>query len=249
MHMELHVCVARGHEHQRLRIPCAHRFTPKESRNAFDVTEGRTRRATAFPRHRRTVSAYGHPPCMDVHCYASAHRTCMPPALHQVARSNALDVNCLPTSFLHATHRERTAVADRAQVARFVHHELECTTNGSYTEAHFCCAWLHSTHTEVTLGTKNNMKIEILQDRLPPVLGVMCNALLLDTRGRGLSTLALANKHSRVDQDAVAYSGNVIDQISENMANCIRGHQNSSPSVAELRGWEVVTVLPFGDFA
>ncbi|KAE8755618.1 hypothetical protein FSO04_33160 [Paraburkholderia madseniana] len=74
------------------------------------------------------------------------------------------------------------------------------------------------------------------QDRLSPVLGVMCDALLLDKQDRGLSNLALANKRSRADQDPVAYSGKVIDQINGNMANCIRGRQNSSPSAAELRG-------------
>jgi len=75
----------------------------------------------------------------------------------------------------------------------------------------------------------------VLQDRLSPVLGVMCNALLLDDHGRDLSNLSLANKRPRIDGNSVAYSGNVIDQINENMANCIRGHRNSSPSRAELR--------------
>jgi hypothetical protein len=51
----------------------------------------------------------------------------------------------------------------------------------------------------------------------------MCNALLLDKHGRDLSNVALTNERSRVDQNPGAYSGNVIDQISENVANCIRG--------------------------
>jgi hypothetical protein len=76
-----------------------------------------------------------------------------------------------------------------------LHHELECTTNGSYTEAHFYCALLHSTHTEVTLGTKSNMKMEVLQDRLPPVSGVMCNSARIDKLGWKLANLG--SQHSR----------------------------------------------------
>jgi hypothetical protein len=63
--------------------------------------------------------------------------------------------------------------------------------------------------TGVTPGTKNNKKKEGWQDRLPPVLGVMCNALLLEKHGRDLSHLALFNKRSRVDRDG-AYFGSVI---------------------------------------
>lgn len=48
---------------------------------------------------------------------------------------------------------------------------FECKINGSYTGAHFCCTWLHSAHTGVTLGAENNMKIEVWQDRLAPVSG------------------------------------------------------------------------------
>jgi hypothetical protein len=43
------------------------------------------------------------------------------------------------------------------------------------------------------------------------------------------------NELSRVDQNFGVYSGNVIDQINENMTNCVRGRQNRSPSAAELR--------------
>ena len=90
--------------------------------------------------------------------------------------------------------------------------------------------------TAFTLGNKKCTENKGWQDRLSPVLGVMCDALLLDKQDRGLSNLALANKRSRAAQDPVAYSGKVIDQINGNMANCIRGRQNGSPSAAELRG-------------
>ena len=43
-------------------------------------------------------------------------------------------------------------------------------------------------------------KNEGWQDRLPPVLGVMCNALLLDKHERGLSSHKLADKRSRVER-------------------------------------------------
>lgn len=54
----------------------------------------------------------------------------------------------------------------------------------------------------------------------------MRNPRLLDKHGRDLSDLALTNERSRVDQNPGAYSGNVLDQINENMANCVRGRQN-----------------------
>ncbi|MFM0134305.1 hypothetical protein, partial [Paraburkholderia sediminicola] len=47
----------------------------------------------------------------------------------------------------------------------------------------------------------------------PPVLGAVCNALLLYKHGRDSSNLALANKRTRVDRGPVARSGNVIAQI------------------------------------
>ncbi|CAB3739851.1 hypothetical protein R8871_06541 [Paraburkholderia graminis C4D1M] len=75
------------------------------------------------------------------------------------------------------------------------------------------------------------MRIEntVLQDRLAPVLGAMCdqfyriNMVVISVVSR-LLTSAL-----RIDQDLGAHFGNVIDQITENMANCIRGRQNRSP--------------------
>jgi hypothetical protein len=89
-------------------------------------------------------------------------------------------------------------------------------------------------------------KSEGWQDRLPPVLGAMCNALLLD---RDLSNLPLINKRWCVDQNPGAYSGNVIDHINVNMANCVRSRQNRPPSAAELRGRNIVTVPPCADCA
>ncbi|MGF6959582.1 hypothetical protein QFZ97_005512 [Paraburkholderia youngii] len=67
MHVELHACVAHAHERQRLRIPCVHRFTPNGNRNAIEVTEGRTRRATVFPCRLRVRSPnlYGCSPLCD----------------------------------------------------------------------------------------------------------------------------------------------------------------------------------------
>jgi hypothetical protein len=53
----------------------------------------------------------------------------------------------------------------------------------------------------------------VLQDRLPPVLGAVCNALLLYKHEHDPSNLALANRRTRVDRGPVARSGNVIAQI------------------------------------
>jgi hypothetical protein len=66
-------------------------------------------------------------------------------------------------------------------------------------------------------------KNEGWQDRLPPVLGATCNALPLDKHSHGRSNVTLVDKHSHVDRDPVAYSGDVIDQITENIANCRHG--------------------------
>ena len=93
--------------------------------------------------------------------------------------------------------------------------------------------------TEVTHGAENNMKIEGWQDRLPPVLGAMCNAFLLDKHGLGLSNLALVSQRSRVDRDPVARFGSVIDQIHANIENGIRDrriaqhHCPDSPHINE----------------
>ena len=49
-------------------------------------------------------------------------------------------------------------------------------------------------------------------------------------------SLALANERLRIGQNPEAYSGNVMDQINENMANCIQGRQNRSHLQPELSG-------------
>ena len=80
-----------------------------------------------------------------------------------------------------------------------------------------------------TRGDKMRIENTVLQDRLAPVLGAMCdqfyriNMVVISVVSR-LLTSAL-----RIDQDLGAHFGNVIDQITENMANCIRGRQNRSP--------------------
>jgi hypothetical protein len=132
--------------------------------------------------------------------------------------------------------RDAALLPDRVSPPRTVFHFLARTNTFSCSRSSSICAATVNPANGICERQIQEHKNKGSQDRLPPVLGAMCNARPPDNHGRGLSTLALANKHSRVDQDAVAYSGNVIDQISENMANCIRGHQNSSPSAAELRG-------------
>lgn len=63
-----------------------------------------------------------------------------------------------------------------------------------------------------TLGDKMRTENTVLQDRLPPVLGAVCNALLLYKHGRDSGNLALANKRTRVDRGPDARSGNVLAQ-------------------------------------
>jgi hypothetical protein len=112
-------------------------------------------------------------------------------------------------------------------------HRVARATHGDYTGLIFCHTRLvhrvHGTNTR----PRNKHKNEEWQDRLPPVLGAMCSTLLPDEHGRDLSNLALANKRPRVDRDPIAYSGNVIDPINEDMADCIRGYAGNLREVWE----------------
>jgi len=81
------------------------------------------------------------------------------------------------------------------------------------------------------------MENEGWQDRLPPVLGAMCNVPVPGKHGRRPPDLAHINKRSRVDRTQLRISVIVSDQIDDaNIGNCDRDRRNGSPSAAAVIG-------------
>ncbi|MGF6610675.1 hypothetical protein OKW45_005597 [Paraburkholderia sp. WSM4175] len=159
--MDFHTLTAHAHERQQNWSACARRFTLRENRNTFDVASQQTRYSPTLRRHRYGASIHGHSTCTGIHDRATAPPTSVESALYPVM--------CRVSPRLMHSEINRPCTRNLLRCITALNARHTATTLKRISVAH----GLYILCTEVTHGAENNMKIEVWQDRLAPVLGAM----------------------------------------------------------------------------